>query len=151
MSAEIWITLGGILLLVILSFLFSGTETGMTAASRARLHSLAAGGDHLISLPILLAHRLARVLSTVPAPRISPSQDPARAMHIDRFAHIRGTPRGTRGGRTAMARRIRRGGVRPGAVLPAAAAAGGVRGHPAGRPAGTHGRHRPLRHHQAPS
>jgi MoxR-like ATPase len=28
-------------------------------------------------------HLLARVLSTVPAPRISPSQDPARAAHID--------------------------------------------------------------------
>ena len=26
---------------------------------------------------------LARVLSTVPAPRISPSQDPVRAQHID--------------------------------------------------------------------
>jgi MoxR-like ATPase len=28
-------------------------------------------------------HLLARVLSTIPAPRISPSQDPARAKHID--------------------------------------------------------------------
>jgi len=28
-------------------------------------------------------HILARILSTVPAPRIAPSQDPARAMHID--------------------------------------------------------------------
>jgi len=34
-----------ILCLIILSFLFSGTETGMTAVSRARLHTLERGGD----------------------------------------------------------------------------------------------------------
>ena len=36
---------GAILFLIVLSFFFSGTETGMTAASRARLHALSAGGD----------------------------------------------------------------------------------------------------------
>lgn len=39
------LTGGSILLLIVLSFLFSGTETGMTAASRARLHALASAGD----------------------------------------------------------------------------------------------------------
>ena len=34
-----------ILFLIVMSFLFSGTETGMTAASRARLHALGAAGD----------------------------------------------------------------------------------------------------------
>ncbi len=43
--SELWITGLIILGMIILSFLFSGTETGMTAASKARLHSLAAGGD----------------------------------------------------------------------------------------------------------
>ena len=45
MTTDLWMTGGAILFLIVLSFLFSGTETGMTAASRARLHSLAAGGD----------------------------------------------------------------------------------------------------------
>ena len=45
MTTDIWLTLAAILVLILLSFLFSGTETGMTAASRARLHSLAASGD----------------------------------------------------------------------------------------------------------
>ena len=44
MSA-LWISGGIIFAMIVLSFLFSGTETGMTAASKARLHSLAAGGD----------------------------------------------------------------------------------------------------------
>jgi Mg2+/Co2+ transporter CorB len=34
-----------ILVLIALSFLFSGTETGITAASKARLHTLSAAGD----------------------------------------------------------------------------------------------------------
>jgi Mg2+/Co2+ transporter CorB len=45
MIGEISITIAVILLLIVLSFMFSGTETGMTAASRARLHTLAANGD----------------------------------------------------------------------------------------------------------
>ena len=45
MTLEIWLTLAAIIVLIVLSFLFSGTETGMTASSRARLHSLASGGD----------------------------------------------------------------------------------------------------------
>jgi len=45
MTLELWITAGIILALIGLSFLFSGTETGMTAASKARLHALATNGD----------------------------------------------------------------------------------------------------------
>lgn len=45
MTTELWVIAGIILILICFSFLFSGTETGMTAASRARLHSIAAGGD----------------------------------------------------------------------------------------------------------
>ncbi len=39
------ITLGVILFLVLMSFLFSGTETSVTAVSRARLHTLEQNGD----------------------------------------------------------------------------------------------------------
>lgn len=45
MTLELWITAAIILVLIGLSFLFSGTETGMTASSKARLHALAANGD----------------------------------------------------------------------------------------------------------
>jgi Mg2+/Co2+ transporter CorB len=45
MTLELWITAAIILALIGLSFLFSGTETGMTASSKARLHALAANGD----------------------------------------------------------------------------------------------------------
>jgi Mg2+/Co2+ transporter CorB len=44
MTSELWVTGAVILFLIMLSFLFSGSETGMTAASKARLHSLAASG-----------------------------------------------------------------------------------------------------------
>jgi Mg2+/Co2+ transporter CorB len=65
MSAEIWITLGAILVLVVLSFLFSGTETGMTAASRARLHSLAVGGDARAALVERLTARKDRLVGAL--------------------------------------------------------------------------------------
>ncbi|NMG38172.1 DUF21 domain-containing protein [Chelativorans sp. ZYF759] len=45
MIGEIWITLLIIALLIMVSFLFSGTETSVTAVSRARLHTLEANGD----------------------------------------------------------------------------------------------------------
>ncbi len=45
MTPEIWISIAGIAVCIVLSFLFSGTETGMTGSSRARLHTLEANGD----------------------------------------------------------------------------------------------------------
>ena len=50
MTAEILITGGIILCLVVLSFLFSGTETSMTTVSRARLHTLERDGDRRAGL-----------------------------------------------------------------------------------------------------
>lgn len=44
MSAEIWMTAGAILVLLILSGFFSGSETALTAASRARMHALKSQG-----------------------------------------------------------------------------------------------------------
>lgn len=45
MSIEILLTLGGVLLLLGLSAFFSGSETALTAASKARMHSLAEEGN----------------------------------------------------------------------------------------------------------
>ncbi len=60
-----WLTAAFILLLVVLSFLFSGTETGMTAASRARLHSLQIGGDRRASLVERLIERRDRLIGAL--------------------------------------------------------------------------------------
>ena len=42
---DIWITVGIVLFLVALSAFFSGSETALTATSRARMHSLEGSGD----------------------------------------------------------------------------------------------------------
>jgi Mg2+/Co2+ transporter CorB len=65
MNSEIWLTGGAILLLIVLSFLFSGTETGMTAASRGRLHSLATAGDPRARLVEKLTERKDRLVGAL--------------------------------------------------------------------------------------
>ena len=65
MSPQLWITIGAILLLIVLSFLFSGTETGMTAVSRARLHSLANAGDGRASVVERLIRRRDRLIGAL--------------------------------------------------------------------------------------
>ena len=45
MNLELAIAVGAILVLVILAFLFSGTEAAITASSKARLHNLENNGD----------------------------------------------------------------------------------------------------------
>jgi Mg2+/Co2+ transporter CorB len=65
MTNDIWITGGIILGLIVLSFLFSGTETGMTAVSRARLHSLAAGGNRRAALVERLIARRDRLVGAL--------------------------------------------------------------------------------------
>jgi len=42
---EIWIIAGAVLLLVVMSAFFSGSETALTATSRARMHALEGSGD----------------------------------------------------------------------------------------------------------
>jgi len=44
-SVSIWLTIGGIAILLFLSGFFSGSETALTAASRARLHAQARSGS----------------------------------------------------------------------------------------------------------
>jgi Mg2+/Co2+ transporter CorB len=65
MTPEIWITIGIIVVLIVLSFLFSGTETGMTAVSRARLHSLANAGDERASVVERLIERKDRLVGAL--------------------------------------------------------------------------------------
>jgi Mg2+/Co2+ transporter CorB len=45
MSLALWLTSAGILVLLAMSFFFSGSETALTASSRARMHQLARSGD----------------------------------------------------------------------------------------------------------
>lgn len=45
MTSILWIPIGAIIVLLILSGFFSGSETALTAASRARIHQLARNGD----------------------------------------------------------------------------------------------------------
>src|SRR5690606_16687542 len=45
MDREFWATVGAVFCLIVISSFLSGTKAGMTAASRARLNSLAASGN----------------------------------------------------------------------------------------------------------
>jgi Mg2+/Co2+ transporter CorB len=65
MTPDMWITIGIILALIVLSFLFSGTETGMTAVSRARLHTLAEGGDKRAALVERLVEQKDRLVGAL--------------------------------------------------------------------------------------
>ena len=65
MNAEIVITAGAVLVLIVLSFLFSGTETGMTAISRARLHTLERAGDSRAGVVAQLVERRNRLVGAL--------------------------------------------------------------------------------------
>lgn len=65
MTPEIWITSGAVLALIVMSFLFSGTETGMTGVSRARLHSMAQAGDSRATLVERLVERRDRLIGAL--------------------------------------------------------------------------------------
>lgn len=77
MTTELALTLGGILVLLVLSAFFSGSETAITAASRARMHALEKDGDtaaglvnRLVSAPerligaILIGNNLVNILAS---------------------------------------------------------------------------------------
>lgn len=77
MTIELTITLAVILLLLVLSAFFSGSETAITAASRARMHALEKDGDkraalvnRLVSTPerligaILIGNNLVNILAS---------------------------------------------------------------------------------------
>ena len=65
MTPEIWLSLGAILVLLFLSFLFSGSETGMTASSRARLHAMSQSGNDRARLVERLIERKDRLIGAL--------------------------------------------------------------------------------------
>jgi Mg2+/Co2+ transporter CorB len=65
MNAELWIIIGIIVFLIALSFMFSGTETSMTAVSRARLHTLEANGDERAGIVAKLVERRDRLIGAL--------------------------------------------------------------------------------------
>lgn len=65
MTNDIWFTGGVIVLLIAFSFLFSGTETSMTAVSRARLHGLASAGNARAALVERLVARRDRLVGAL--------------------------------------------------------------------------------------
>ncbi|HEX9882297.1 MAG TPA: HlyC/CorC family transporter [Hyphomicrobium sp.] len=77
MSLEIILTLTAVLILIVLSAFFSGSETALTAASRARMHALAVEGNErarkvnrLLAAPeriigtVLLGNNLVNILAS---------------------------------------------------------------------------------------
>jgi len=77
MDSFIWLSSGAILLLLMLSAFFSGSETALTAASRARIHALAQQGNRRAEIVdnlrqnkerliggILLGNNLVNILAT---------------------------------------------------------------------------------------
>jgi Mg2+/Co2+ transporter CorB len=65
METEILITIGAILALLVLSALFSGAETSVTAASIPRMHTLARQGDHRAELVNELWARKERLIGAI--------------------------------------------------------------------------------------
>ena len=65
MMPELLITSGIILVLLVLSGFFSGSETALTAASRARMHSLAKQGDRRAAIVLALLDRNERLIGGI--------------------------------------------------------------------------------------
>ncbi|QYO76426.1 HlyC/CorC family transporter [Devosia salina] len=65
MSISLWLTSAGILLLLAMSFFFSGSETALTAASRARMHQLARSGDKRAVLVETLTGEKERLIGAI--------------------------------------------------------------------------------------
>ena len=65
MMPELLITSGIILVLLVLSGFFSGSETALTAASRARMHSLAKQGDRRAAIVLALLGRNERLIGGI--------------------------------------------------------------------------------------
>ncbi|MBA4132330.1 MAG: hypothetical protein C0519_13010 [Hyphomicrobium sp.] len=65
MSPEIAITIAVVIVLLLMSALFSGSETALTAASRARMHALESEGDESAKRVNVLLERPERLISTI--------------------------------------------------------------------------------------
>ena len=60
MDTEIWITIGAIFVLLLLSAFFSGSETALTAVSRPHMHHLLKQGDKRAGIIAKLHARMAK-------------------------------------------------------------------------------------------
>src|SRR3546814_14275955 len=65
MDITLAITLASILVLLVFSAFFSGSETAMTAASPPRLHNLARSGNHRATLVNELWHEREHLIGTL--------------------------------------------------------------------------------------
>ena len=65
MMPELLITSGIILVLLVLSGFFSGSETALTAASRPRMHSLSKRGDRRAAIVLALRDRNERLIGGI--------------------------------------------------------------------------------------
>jgi Mg2+/Co2+ transporter CorB len=65
MMPELLITSGIILVLLVLSAFFSGSETALTAASRPRMHSMAKQGDRRAAIVLALRDRNERLIGGI--------------------------------------------------------------------------------------
>ncbi len=65
MSPEIAITIAVVIVLLLMSALFSGSETALTAASRARMHALESEGDERAKRVNKLLEHPERLISTI--------------------------------------------------------------------------------------
>ncbi len=65
MITSIWILIAAIVALIFLSGFFSGSETALTAASRARMHSLEKSGDRRATLVTRLIARRDRLIGAL--------------------------------------------------------------------------------------
>ncbi len=65
MTAYDWIALGAVVICLLLSFFFSGSETALTASSKARMHALAKNGDARASLVNRMMERRERLIGGI--------------------------------------------------------------------------------------
>lgn len=65
MDTEIWITIGAIFVLLLLSAFFSGSETALTAVSRPHMHHLLKQGDRRAGIIAKLHARMERLIGTI--------------------------------------------------------------------------------------
>jgi Mg2+/Co2+ transporter CorB len=65
MSFTLWLTSAGILILLAMSFFFSGSETALTAASRSRMHQMARAGDKRALLVETLSSEKERLIGAL--------------------------------------------------------------------------------------
>jgi Mg2+/Co2+ transporter CorB len=63
--SDYWLTLASVLALLVCSAFFSGSETALTAASRARMHTLESNGDERAALVTSLIARRDRLIGTL--------------------------------------------------------------------------------------